>query len=134
MSSTAEKTDPQLWDQVKQDVTDGDKGGKPGQWSARKAQYAVQEYKKRGGGYEGRKSADNPLRDWAREDWGTESGKPSGEAGESGICPSGPVSRLAMKSTRAPPTRSAPIPDAASSIPGRQAMSLARPAVSVSLR
>lgn len=59
MSSTAEKTDPQLWDQVKQDVTDGDKGGKPGQWSARKAQYAVQEYKKRGGGYEGSKSADN---------------------------------------------------------------------------
>jgi hypothetical protein len=82
MSSTAKKTDPQLWERVKKEVTDGDKGGEPGQWSARKAQYAVQEYKKRGGGYEGKKSTDNHLREWTREDWGTKSGKPSGETGE----------------------------------------------------
>lgn len=82
MSSTAKKTDPQLWERVKKEVTDGDKGGEPGQWSARKAQYAVQEYKKRGGGYEGKKSPDNHLREWTREDWGTKSGKPSGETGE----------------------------------------------------
>ncbi len=82
MASTAKKTDPQLWDRVKQEVTDGDKGGKPGQWSARKAQYAVQEYKKRGGGYEGEKSPDNHMREWTREDWDTASGKPSGETGE----------------------------------------------------
>lgn len=82
MASTAKKTDPALWDEVKQSVTAGDKGGKPGQWSARKAQYAVQEYKKRGGGYEGRKTPDNDLREWTREDWGTASGKPSGETGE----------------------------------------------------
>ena len=29
----------------------GGKGGKPGQWSARKAQMLAQEYKKKGGGY-----------------------------------------------------------------------------------
>lgn len=82
MSSTATKTDPQLWERVKQEVTAGDKGGEPGQWSARKAQYAVQEYKKRGGGYEGKKTAHNHLREWTREAWGTQSGKPSGETGE----------------------------------------------------
>jgi len=82
MSSTAKKTDPQLWERVKKEVTAGDKGGEPGQWSARKAQYAVQQYKKRGGGYEGKKSTDNHLREWTREDWGTQSGNPSGETGE----------------------------------------------------
>ena len=29
----------------------GDKGGKPGQWSARKAQMLAKEYKAKGGGY-----------------------------------------------------------------------------------
>ena len=29
----------------------GSKGGKPGQWSARKAQMLAREYKKKGGGY-----------------------------------------------------------------------------------
>ena len=29
----------------------GSKGGKPGQWSARKAQMLASEYKKKGGGY-----------------------------------------------------------------------------------
>ena len=29
----------------------GSKGGKTGQWSARKAQFLAMEYKKRGGGY-----------------------------------------------------------------------------------
>ncbi|MCW4116526.1 hypothetical protein NPA31_016305 [Aurantimonas sp. MSK8Z-1] len=82
MSTSAEKTDPQLWEQVKTRVTKGSKGGKAGQWSARKAQMAVQEYKKEGGGYEGGKSEDNSLREWTEEDWGTRSGKPSGETGE----------------------------------------------------
>ena len=50
MSDTAEKTDPALWEEVKEEVTAGSKGGRAGQWSARKAQLAVAEYKKRGGG------------------------------------------------------------------------------------
>lgn len=82
MAGTADKTDPELWEEVKQEVTEGDKGGKPGQWSARKAQIAVTEYKQQGGGYKGRKSADNHLVQWEREEWGTKSGGKSGETGE----------------------------------------------------
>ena len=50
MAKTAEKSDPKLWEKVKEEVTEGDKGGKPGQWAARKAQLAVGEYKQEGGG------------------------------------------------------------------------------------
>ncbi len=82
MSKTAEKTDPKLWEKVKTKVTKGDHGGKPGQWSARKAQMASSEYKKEGGGYKGAKSDDNHLQQWTDEDWGTKSGKESEETGE----------------------------------------------------
>jgi hypothetical protein len=82
MSETAEKTDPKLWETVKEEVTAGAKGGKTGQWSARKAQLAVAEYKKRGGGYKGGKDEDNSLHRWTEEDWGTKSGKESRETGE----------------------------------------------------
>ena len=82
MSATAKKTDPKLWEKVKEEVTEGDKGGKPGQWSARKAQLAVNEYKHEGGGYKGKKTADNHLVQWGKEDWGTKSGKESGKTGE----------------------------------------------------
>ena len=82
MTGSAERTNPKLWNEVKTKVTDGSKGGKPGQWSARKAQLAVSEYKKRGGGYKGAKSDDNHLVQWTHEDWGTGSGKPSGETHE----------------------------------------------------
>ncbi len=82
MSKTAERTHPELWEKVKAELRDSEKGGKAGEWSARKAQLAVQEYKKRGGGYSGRKSEDNSLKQWTEEEWGTKSGKPSGETGE----------------------------------------------------
>ena len=82
MPETAEKTDPKLWETVKEEVTAGAKGGKKGQWSARKAQLAVAEYKKRGGGYKGGKDEDNSLHRWTEEDWGTKSGKESGATGE----------------------------------------------------
>lgn len=82
MAASAKKTDPKLWDKVKDRVTKGDKGGEAGQWSARKAQLAVQEYKKAGGGYEGRKTADNHLSQWTQEEWGTKSGEESGKTGE----------------------------------------------------
>lgn len=54
MSKAAERTHPELWEEVKAEVKESEKGGKAGEWSARKAQLAVQEYKKRGGGYRGR--------------------------------------------------------------------------------
>ena len=82
MSKSAEKTDPKLWDKVKAEVTDGDKGGKPHQWSARKAQLATSEYKKEGGGYKGEKSPDNHLQQWTDEEWGTKSGQESAKTGE----------------------------------------------------
>lgn len=43
-------TDPELRDEVKEEIHNSDKGGAPGQWSARKAQMMASEYKKRGGG------------------------------------------------------------------------------------
>ena len=82
MAASAKKTDSKLWDKVKDKVTSGNKGGAPGQWSARKAQLAVQEYKKAGGGYEGEKTADNHLSQWTWEEWGTKSGEASGQTGE----------------------------------------------------
>jgi hypothetical protein len=82
MSAVAEKTDPKLWDKVKTKVVKSAKGGKPGQWSARKAQLATQEYKHEGGHYKGKKTADNHLEQWQEEDWGTKSGRKSGETGE----------------------------------------------------
>ncbi len=82
MAVTAEKTDSALWEKVKHEVTEGDKGGKPGQWSARKAQLAVHDYKAEGGGYKGPKSEENHLHQWTEEHWGTKSGAPSGETGE----------------------------------------------------
>ena len=46
-------------------------GGKPGQWSARKAQLSVLYYKRRGGGYKGGQSRKhNALAKWTREQWG----------------------------------------------------------------
>ena len=91
MSKTAQRTDPKLWDKVKSKVTRSGKAGEPGQWSARKAQLAVQEYKKRGGGYLGKQSADNSLKQWSDEDrdtkWSdedrdTKSGRGCRRAGE----------------------------------------------------
>lgn len=82
--SSAEKTDPELWERVKEDFMESDKGGEPGQWSARKAQLAVQEYKKRGGGYadDGPDQEDTDLHAWTEEDWGTKSGEATEDSGE----------------------------------------------------
>ena len=82
MSTTAKRSDPQLWERVKSEVTAGEKGGEKGQWSARKAQLAVSAYKKQGGGYEGRKDAHNSLHEWTEEKWGTKSGEASGKTHE----------------------------------------------------
>lgn len=76
------RTNPELWEKVKAQITASDKGGKPGQWSARKAQMAVLEYKQKGGGYKGPKDPKNSLVKWTKQDWTTRSGKPSLETGE----------------------------------------------------
>jgi hypothetical protein len=46
---------PELREGIKDRVMAGSKGGKPGQWSARKAQLVAQQYEKAGGGYKGGK-------------------------------------------------------------------------------
>lgn len=71
-------TKPGLRDSIKKRILAGSKGGKPGQWSARKAQLVALEYKKAGGGYTGSKSSkQKSLSKWTKEKWGTKSGKPS---------------------------------------------------------
>lgn len=71
-------TKPELRERIKKKVMASGKGGKPGQWSARKAQLVAQEYKKAGGGYSGSKtSKQKSLSKWTKEEWGTKSGKPS---------------------------------------------------------
>jgi hypothetical protein len=62
-------------------VKAGQKGGRAGQWSARKAQLAVSAYKKAGGSYEGSKG-ETSLSKWTKQNWRTKSGKPSSETGE----------------------------------------------------
>lgn len=72
------RTDEAKWKRIVASVKAGGKGGKPGQWSARKAQLATQRYKKAGGGYTGAKTkAQKSLSKWTKEDWGTKSGRPS---------------------------------------------------------
>ena len=82
MAAPVQRTDPKLWDEVKSEITHGSKGGEADQWSARKAQLAVAEYKRRGGAYKGKKAADNHLVQWTQEEWGTRSGRPSHESHE----------------------------------------------------
>ena len=43
-------TKPGLRESIKKRIMAGSKGGKPGQWSARKAQLVAQKYKAQGGG------------------------------------------------------------------------------------
>jgi hypothetical protein len=71
-------TDTALRERIKKRIMAGTKGGKAGQWSARKAQLVAQEYEKAGGGYTGGKTkAQKSLSKWTGEEWGTKSGKPS---------------------------------------------------------
>ena len=50
-SSPETYTDPKLRDRIKAEILAGEKGGHPGQWSARKSQLLAAAYKKAGGGY-----------------------------------------------------------------------------------
>jgi hypothetical protein len=63
---------PELRERIKDRVMEGSKGGKPGQWSARKAQLVAQEYEKEGGGYRGGKGEkQKSLEKWGKEKWQT---------------------------------------------------------------
>ena len=75
--SSAKKSNPGMWKRIVAAVKAGTKGGRAGQWSARKAQIAVARYKKSGGGYRGAKKSSNSLSKWSRQKWRTSDGKPS---------------------------------------------------------
>ena len=72
MSQENKYTKPELRERIKDRVMTGSKGGKPGQWSARKAQLVAQEYKAAGGGYKGGKGEkQKSLEKWSSEKWMT---------------------------------------------------------------
>jgi hypothetical protein len=75
--STAKKTNPAKWKRIVAAVKAGTKGGRAGQWSARKAQIATARYKKSGGGYRGAKKASNSLSKWSKQKWRTSDGSKS---------------------------------------------------------
>jgi len=64
--ATATKKNPKLWKQVVARIKAGAKGGRAGQWSARKAQLAVSAYKKAGGSYAGSKKQTD-LSKWTKQ-------------------------------------------------------------------
>ena len=67
---------PELRERIKDEVMAGDKGGRPGQWSARKAQMVAHEYEAEGGGYTGARSEKQEhLKEWGEEKWHTASGE-----------------------------------------------------------
>ena len=76
--STATKRDPAKWARAKARA----KAKMGGKHSARAMQLAVKYYKDAGGTYSGAKKSDNKLAKWTKQDWGTKSGKKSGETGE----------------------------------------------------
>ena len=69
-TSIAIKTNPKLWEEIKNKWIRSSKAGAPGKVSARKMQLAVQEYKRRGGGYRGSNKKSTSLHKWTKEDWG----------------------------------------------------------------
>lgn len=69
-------TKPELRARIQKKVVAGSKGGRPGQWSARKAQLVTNEYKAEGGGFNHeRNAAQKSLKKWGDEKWHTADGK-----------------------------------------------------------
>ena len=68
-------THPEMREEIKEEIKQSDKGGEPGQWSARKSQLLTQEYEKRGGGYKGEQDeSQKDLQQWTEEEWQTQDG------------------------------------------------------------
>lgn len=71
-------TKPNLRESIKRRIMAGSRGGKPGEWSARKAQLLAMEYRRAGGGYRGgKKKPQRSLDKWTREEWTTSDGEPA---------------------------------------------------------
>ena len=76
-------TKPELRAKLKERIQAANKGGHPGQWSARKSQLLVQAYEKAGGGYTTSKRTikQRNLEQWEREEWTTSDGGPAARKG-----------------------------------------------------
>lgn len=78
-------TNPALRERIKDRVMAGSQGGRPGQWSARKAQLVAQRYRSAGGGYKkgrGKTKKQRSLSKWSKEKWRTSDGKPALRGGK----------------------------------------------------
>lgn len=76
-------TDPKLRERIKEEIKESEKGGKSGQWSARKSQLLTQEYERRGGGYRGEKDeSQRNLERWTEEEWQTRDGDARAREGD----------------------------------------------------
>lgn len=65
-------TKPELRERIKDRIMASSKGGKPGQWSARRSQMLAREYEEAGGGYRGGKGEkQKSLEKWNKEKWMT---------------------------------------------------------------
>jgi hypothetical protein len=75
-------THPGLREKIKEEIKASDKGGKEGQWSARKSQLLTREYERQGGGYKGEKDqSQRDLAKWTEEDWQTREGDANARQG-----------------------------------------------------
>lgn len=69
---------PELREKLKTKIMKGVKGGRAGEWSARKAQLLAHEYEAAGGGYTApRSEKQKHLKDWGDEKWHTSDDKPA---------------------------------------------------------
>jgi hypothetical protein len=106
LQAMAEYTDPELRERLKQEIQEGDRGGKPGQWSARKAQLLVQEYEKAGGGYTGPKDdRQKHLEQWGEQDWQTREGDADAGHGDKRYLPKQAWELLSEREQRETDTR-----------------------------
>jgi hypothetical protein len=82
-SNEQKYTDPDLREKIKEEIKESDKGGRPGQWSARKSQLLTREYEKRGGSYTGDKDeSQKNLEKWTDEEWQTQEGDSRARSGD----------------------------------------------------
>ncbi|MGY1778672.1 hypothetical protein ACI8AV_22695 [Geodermatophilus sp. SYSU D00804] len=103
-------TDPELRARLKEEIKAGDRGGRPGQWSARKSQLLASEYEGAGGGYrhEGERSASQRhLQEWTRQDWHTADGddRARGDGGTKRYLPDAAWELLSEEEERATDAR-----------------------------
>ncbi|WP_432491201.1 hypothetical protein [Kineococcus gypseus] len=78
-------TEPELRERLKEEIKAGDKGGRLGQWSARKSQLLTHEYEAQGGGYRHpgeRSESQQHLQEWTEQDWRTADGSAQARTGD----------------------------------------------------